>query len=833
MAMFSGATLVISPRSITSDPQLFVKYLNEKTVTVVTLPPVYLSTLNKDALKTVKTIITAGEPAVVGDALYYSRHKQYINAYGPSEASVCVSFHRVDPNRAYQGAIPIGKPISNTQIFILDESLQPVPIGVAGQICVSGDGLGRGYLNRPDLSEEKFISNPFYPEKRMYKTGDIGKWLPDGNIEFIGRKDDQVKIRGYRIELGEIENAIRKYPDIAEILVIAKKGIGSEKELSAYFTAEGNISNWSAQNLRTFLAKQLPEYMIPAHFVRLEKFPVTPNGKIDRKALPEPKDAELDTGTVYVPPTGELEVILAEIWEAVLGKKAGISDNYFALGGDSIKAIQIVSRLRQKNLNLEVIDIFRYPTIAQLAEKITALSRIIDQRPVSGQVPLTAIQEWFFKTFEGNYSYYNQAVMLRSRERLNEDALTAALRAIQTHHDALRMRYRISEDRIVQENVLPDEYPFEFESVNLKSPEEMNAYASEVHRRMDLAKGPLMKAVLFHPNDDRLLVIIHHLVVDTVSWRILIEDIETGYRQALSGQAVRLPEKTDSFKHWAEKIRWYADSEKLHEEKTYWLAAQSDSCPKLPQDFKASGNLIKDSRIITRQLSLPDTQELLGSAADTTTINDILLTALARTLKHWHGSDKTRIIMEGHGREVLFEDVNVGRTVGWFTSIYPLTLELPENSDIGEQIRHIRELLKKIPSNGIGYAILKYVKHALPDISLPQISFNYLGQFQDASEKTLFRISDESTGDAVGPTIKRFHDIDISGAVVHGQIELSLTFNTGQYKTQTMEMLLDNYVVQLKEVVSHCKSKTGGENTSSELTYQGLSSDDLDKIFDN
>jgi amino acid adenylation domain-containing protein/non-ribosomal peptide synthase protein (TIGR01720 family) len=844
MALFSGATIVIANRERAADPESFTEYLNEKGVTVVTLPPVYLSTLNRDALRTVKTIITAGEPAVVSDALYYSRHKQYINAYGPSEASVCVSFHRVDPNRTYQGGIPIGKPISNTQIFILDESLQPVPIGVPGEICVSGDGLGRGYLNRPDLTDEKFISNPFYPEKRMYKTGDIGKWLPDGNIEFIGRKDDQVKIRGYRIELGEIESALKRHTDIAETLVIAKKGSGTDKELAAYFTTESNFNDWSAQNLRIFLAKQLPEYMIPAHFVRLEKFPVTPNGKIDRKALPEPEAAGLEAGTAYVSPSGEMETILAEIWESVLGKKAGMSDNYFALGGDSIKAIQIVSRLRQKNLNLEVIDIFRYPTIAQLSEKITVLSRIIDQRPVSGHVPLTAIQEWFFKTFEGDYNHFNQAVILRSGERLNEDALIAALRAIQTHHDALRMRYRISEDRIVQENVLPDEYPFEFESVNPKSPEEMNSYASEVHRRMDLGKGPLMKAVLFRLNDgDRLLVVIHHLIVDMVSWRILIEDIKTAYRQALSGQSVKLPEKTDSFKQWAEKIKSYSDSEKLQEEKAYWLAAQSDSCPKLPQDFKASDNQIKDSSIIIRRLSPQDTQELLGSVGDTMTINDILLVALARALKvsplergrgvSWHGVNKIRIMMEGHGREALFEDLNISRTVGWFTSIYPITLELPDTSDIGEQIRHIRELLKKIPSNGIGYAILKYVKHALPDVSPPQISFNYLGQFDDASEKSLFRISDESTGDAVGPTTKRFHDIEIRGMVVQGQLELSLTFNTGQYKAQTMETLLDNYVFELKEVVSHCTSKTGGEIIPSDLTYQGLSSDDLDKIFDN
>jgi len=341
-----------------------------------------------------------------------------------------------------------------------------------------------------------------------------------------------------------------------------------------------------------------------------------------------------------------------------------------------------------------------------------------------------------------------------------------------------------------------------------------------------------MKAVLCHLNDgDRLLVVIHHLVVDTVSWRILIEDIETGYRQALSGQPVRLPEKSDSFKRWAEKILWYADSEKLQEEKAYWLAAQSDSCPKLPQDFKASGNLIKDSRIISRRLSPQDTQELLGGVHHvySTNINDILLTALARTLKQWHGSDKIRIMMEqwhgsdkirimmeGHGREALFDDVNVGRTVGWFTSIYPITLELPKTSDIGEQIRHIRELLKKIPSNGIGYAILKYLKYALPDVSSPQISFNYLGQF-DGAEKGLFQISDESAGDPVSPMAERFHDIDISGAVVHGQLELSLTFNTGQYKAQTMETLLDNYVVQLKEVVSHCTSFAVGANNYSPL----------------
>ncbi|MBF0101539.1 MAG: amino acid adenylation domain-containing protein [Desulfobacterales bacterium] len=848
MALFAGATLVISGRNRSDNPESFNDYLMQKRVTTVTLPPVFLNTLNKNLSGTVKNIITAGEPAIVADALFYSQTRQYINAYGPTEASVCVAFHRVDPHRAYRSGIPIGKPLSNTQLFILDETLQPVPIGIAGEICVSGVGLARGYLNRDELTQQKFIPHPFYHGEKLYKTGDIGKWLTDGTIEFLGRKDDQVKIRGYRIELEEIEHALKQNPDISDTLVIDKKRSDTEKELIAYFTTHSKLSfSLNSQHLRSMLGHKLPEYMIPAHFIHLEKFPLTPHGKIDRNALPNPNEAGLSTGTLYIAPHTDKQVMLTEIWESVLGRKIGIHDNYFASGGDSIKAIQIVSRLREKNYKIDVIDLFRYPTIDQLTDKLILSERITDQRDVFGEVPLTAIQSWFFKTFTGNYQHFNQAVLLSAHEELSQEALYSVFQAIQTHHDALRMAYHIQDHRIIQNNLESTDYPIKFERITVKNTDEMLSYASTVQQSINLINGPLMKAVLFHVEEthtekDRLLIVIHHLVVDTVSWRILIEDIATAYQQVQSGQPIQLPSKTDSFKSWAEAVHACANSEALLGETEFWMSMQSDSVPKLRQDRKSEHNLVQNSQSLDITLSEKETDTLLTKVhyAYTTTMNDILLTALSRAIYQWQGIHKIQVMLEGHGRESLspyiktqaaMDDIDISRTVGWFTSIYPVIIELSVASDIGYQIKYVKELLRKIPSHGMGYGILNYIANRIPPSSVPQISFNYLGQFDTESYSHLFQPAHESVGNSVSPMAERFHDIDISGSVIQGKMELSITFNPEQFNPETMQHFLEMYTWNLQAIANHCASKQTTEITPSDLTFKGLSLEELEAVY--
>ncbi|MBF0551246.1 MAG: amino acid adenylation domain-containing protein [Deltaproteobacteria bacterium] len=371
MALFAGAALVLISKDTISRPDLFLDYLEKHQISVITFPPIYLASLEGNELGPVKTIITAGEPAIVGDALYYSRTKQYFNAYGPTEMSVCVSFHQVDPDRLYDNRIPIGRPIANTSVFILDESLNLAPQGIPGEICVSGHGLARGYLNQPETTAQKFIDHPFRPGEKLYRSGDLGRWLPDGHLEFLGRKDDQVKIRGFRIELAEIEHTLMQHPDVEAAVVLARSLQGTAAELVAYLACR---SEFHVDEMRAYLARFLPDYMVPAYFIHLERIPLTTNGKVDKLSLPDPA-AVYSRQHQYVPAGNELEAKLVSIWEEVLGRpKIGIHDNFFDLGGHSIKAIRLVSRIKKDlDVQVELNAVFQALTIHNLARQISNL----------------------------------------------------------------------------------------------------------------------------------------------------------------------------------------------------------------------------------------------------------------------------------------------------------------------------------------------------------------------------------------------------------------------------------------------------------------------------
>ncbi len=351
MSLYSGATLCIPTEETIKDKDQFVTFIKETKSTVVTFPPSYLGLLSEDDISGLRCIITAGESANPSKAIaVVASGIDYYNAYGPTECAVCVSIHKVTKNDSDKSIIPIGKPISNLQVYILDEALQPLPIGVSGKLYVSGVGVSRGYLNNSELTKEKFIPNPFIEGEKMYDTGDLCCWLADGNIEFLGRKDQQIKIRGYRIELGEIENTISLYSEDLKQVVVEVKESNQEKVLVAYFTSTADINK---SDLRSFLQEKLPEYMIPGFYVALEKLPITPNGKIDRKNLPNTTDNDI-IRREYVAPRNEIEEKLIGIWQEVLGiEKIGITDNFFELGGHSLKITKMLYKINE-NFGIEL-----------------------------------------------------------------------------------------------------------------------------------------------------------------------------------------------------------------------------------------------------------------------------------------------------------------------------------------------------------------------------------------------------------------------------------------------------------------------------------------------
>ncbi|MFH0728006.1 MAG: amino acid adenylation domain-containing protein [Pseudomonadota bacterium] len=386
MALFAGAAVVVVRKETIDDPLLFLQYLEEKGVTHVTLPPVYLNALDKERLKTVTTIITAGEAPNTEDAVFWSRHKRYFNAYGPTEISVCATIERVTPDGDYRRGIPIGKPIVNTSMYVLDASLHPVPIGIPGEICISGAGLAKGYHNRPELTAEKFVPHPFREGERVYRTGDSGRWLPDGRLEWLGRNDDQVKIRGYRIELGEIKNALLRHAAVKEAIVMAA---GGEEELAAYFTAGERVES---ADLEAHLHGFLPQYMVPRYLIQLDHFPMTANGKVDRKALSDPRLFQSIPADALATPRSELEKWMLALWREVLGSPAiGIHDNFFDSGGNSLRSLQLISRILTGPAGFHfgkvpVKLLFLNPTVAGLSAAIEK------QKPVGGGPPPPAIE---------------------------------------------------------------------------------------------------------------------------------------------------------------------------------------------------------------------------------------------------------------------------------------------------------------------------------------------------------------------------------------------------------------------------------------------------------
>ncbi len=858
-ALLYGGQVVIPLREEIQDTAKFLENVKKHQVTVLNQTPPAFNNFIRQAVadeekgldRHLKYVIFGGdklEPSYLKPWIekYPLSQIELINMYGITETTVHVTFYPVEEEDVLSPRVvsPIGYPIPETTVYICDDHMNLLPVGVPGEMYVGGTGLGRGYLNQPELTSERFIHHPFQEGERLYKTGDLGRWLPDGTLEYLGRNDNQVQIRGFRVELGEVKARILDYFRIKEAIVLAKDLETNHQELVAYLVSDEEVS---VTELRLHLKHVLPDYMIPAYYVPLDHIPLTSNNKIDRAALPEPIEASLKLGTDYQPPRNEVEQQIANVWQSVLGqKRIGIHDNYFALGGDSIKAIQVVSRLYENNLKLEIRHLFKHQTIADLAQDVVVLERMSDQGVVAGPVPLTAVQSWFFEHHQQGRNHYNQSELLYARKGFDEKALRAVLAKIQEHHDALRMRYRIDGEMIIQENA-GLEIPLDFEVIDLRKVEggiiQMESHINEIQASLDLCSGPLMRVVLYQLADgDRLLMIMHHLVIDGVSWRILSDDIAQGYRQYTQGEVIRFSPKTDSFQYWSEQIQHYSNTEALLQEKPFWHRIEEAVVNNLPRDFdllsQPENECFAHVQTVTIALSEEETTALLtqSNQAFNTQINDLLLTALARTMTQWHGGPKTSIMLEGHGREPIL-NMNTSRTVGWFTSLYPVILELPELDHLGYQIKYIKELLRKIPNKGVGYGILKYItspenKTDLSFAHEPPVRFNYLGQF-DGELSDSFRLAEESVGDAISPEIPFTCDLDINSIVVRNQLELSISYNRHYYESETIEQIGENFKQQLQAIIHHCTQTKDTGLTPSDIDYDGLSIEELDGILDN
>jgi amino acid adenylation domain-containing protein/non-ribosomal peptide synthase protein (TIGR01720 family) len=841
-ALLNGATVYMPLKEQMLDFQVLAKLIEDNGITMFYLTTALFNSLVDAAFPTfsqLRYILFGGERVSLPHVRKFRANYpsvQLVHVYGPTENTTFSTFYHVGDLPDTVPTVPIGGAIANTQCYILNQSdpaLPLPPLGVVGEIYVAGDGLARGYLNHAELTAEKFVDNPYAPGTKMYKTGDLGRWLPDGSIEFTGRKDDQVKVRGFRIELGEIETVLQQHPSVEAAVVVARPNPGGEKEIVAYIVGKEPLN---ITDMRAYLGVTLPAYMIPAHFVEMEALPLGSTGKVDKKALPNPMEAVMNTGAAYVAPRNENETVLIAVFEEVLKKnQISVLDDFFVLGGDSIKSIQIVSRLKQRGYTLSVQDVLMHPVVEDLASRMALAARLADQSTVEGMVPLLPVQRAFFESAYEHKHHFNQPIVLDSTISVSETHLRAALDKLMLHHDALRMVYRQTETDWVQENKGADMH-CSLEVMDYGSDEQYLANCERMQASIDLANGPLFKAALYRrPEGDRLQLVAHHLIVDGISWRIITEDLATLYQQSLAEQPLTLPAKTDSFKHWAEKLGGYAQSNALQEEAAYWEGVESAGMQTLPVENETASNTMADLTNLTIGLDEQATDKLLTQCfkAYRTEVNDILIAALALGIADTFGIDRVVLMMEGHGREPIGGDEDITRTVGWFTSVYPVSINMQYKDDVVRQVIEVKETLHRVPNKGLGYGVLRYLANK-PYQLHPQIAFNYLGDFGpgggSADGQQVFGLSGAYQGQFTNPGMQRPYVLELNAMVVAGKLTITIGFSQQQYKAETMRKLEGAYVKYLTDLITKLSAEESTTLTPVDFAYQGLSMDDLDKL---
>ncbi|MBR7214993.1 amino acid adenylation domain-containing protein [Pseudomonas sp. B2021] len=788
----------------------------------------------------VRMCITGGE-ALTGEHLHRIRAafmpQLVFNAYGPTE-TVVMPLASLAPEQLEEGAgsVPIGSIVGERVAYILDADLALVPQGASGELYIGGAGLAQGYHQRPGMTAERFVADPFAIEGgRLYRTGDLVRQRADGLVEYLGRIDHQVKIRGFRIELGEIETRLLEHEAVREAVVLALDA-PSGKQLVAYLVSDAEHAALR-DALKAHLKAQLPDYMVPAHLIVLQSMPLTANGKLDRRALPEP-DPEANR-QAYVAPRSELEHSLAAIWCAVLNvEQVGLDDNFFELGGDSILSIQVVSRARQAGIHFSPRDLFQHQTVQSLAAVATRSERVIaEQGLLTGPSGLTPIQHWFFDTDIPARQHWNQALVLKPLQLLDAHRLEQALLAVLEHHDALRLSFTPRGAQWHAEHLGVPEGGVLLQA-QVRDMQACTALFTDTQRSLDLAQGPLLRALLVDgpQGQQRLLIAIHHLVVDGVSWRVLLEDLQNVYRQLSEGQSVSLPAKTSALRDWAARLQAYAHSESLREELSLWQAQLAGPAVALPVQRPQGARRNSDAETVSVRLDAERTRQLLQQApsAYRTQVNDLLLTALARVLCRWSGQASALIQLEGHGRETLFDDIDLTRSVGWFTSAYPL--RLTPQAEQGDSIKAIKEQLRGVPHKGLGYGVLRYLaddlcKQSMAALPSAQITFNYLGQFdQSFGADALFHPLEESAGLAHDPDAPLPNELSIDSQVYGGELVLRWTFSRERHDQQVIRDLAEAYLAELHSLIAHCLQDDAGGLTPSDFPLAHLTQVQLDAL---
>jgi len=823
---FTGSSLYLLAPGEEKNPQKMIEVIDRAAITVMHFVPSMLNafldytlTLPLNSISGLRRVFTSGEalqPAQVDKFYRCCPTTDLVNLYGPTEATVDVSYFDCIKDCSYV-RIPIGKPIQNTSLYILDQFGHPQPLGIPGELHIGGVGLAWGYLNKPDLTASTFVPNPFKKGERLYKTGDLARWLSDGNIEFLGRIDHQVKIRGMRIELGEIEVTLLKMDSISQCVVIAKPIHSSGHQLIAYLILQKNQFITELE-IKEYLQTKLPLYMVPAEIIIVEEFPMTSSGKVNTKLLPAPKPKEIIkqqlnlSGDQY-----EIAQVLVAIWQELLGaKEIDWFDNFFELGGDSILAIQVLSKARLAGIDFTLQQLLQLQNIAALANVATRKeknNKQVNQETVVGLVPQTPIQRWFFEGILENPHHFNQALLMQLKKPLVFKHVEATLEALSFHHDILRAKFVKKEvwEQIFVDNPYSSLNIYDLSALNEQDQEtSLSTLKQKAQSHFDLEKGQLFSVAYFQMGEnkrDQMLLVMHHAITDGISWRILLEDFCTVYEQIEQNKSIQLPLKTVSVKSWADFLQKKTDQNEYQLE--YWLD-KSDSIPIFPIDFDKGLNRVEDSAKERVYLTEEETKEILHISQSfyKADIQDFLLAALAEALDEQFSIQKILVAMEGHGRDYLQGEMDLSRTIGWFTCLYPLVLNYHSGKTKKERIQAVHQQLHDIPNKGIDYGLGRYLGNdsrlasRLEDFS-PELCFNYLGQLdQSADHLSLFEPLLEDRGPVEEPKNLRRYLLEVNAYIISHQLHIELTYSVNHFSIATISQLTKLYKDKIKSFIS-------------------------------
>ncbi len=787
-ALYYGWTLHTVSDEVGSDPDRFSEYMRTHQVDALKIVPSHLAVLfeARDAAGVLpkRCLILGGEAAeasLLTRAVQLKPDCRIINHYGPTETTVGVLTHRVD--QLPTSPLPLGVPLSHSRVYVVDAEGRPSPRGGIGEIAVGGAGVARGYLGRAGLTAERFVPDPLgQPGSRLYRSGDKGRHVANGEVEFLGRFDDQVKIRGYRVEPREVAARLAELPRVRASYVIARPDARGQQRLLGYCVGD----ELSGAELRASLEATLPSYLVPSVIQVLDALPLTGNGKIDRAALPEPDERRL---VAWVPARNEREQILLDVFRRVLGRDdIGVSDDFFALGGESLLSLQVVARARQAGLTFSVKELFANPRVDRLA----AIARATASTPrvwseVEGEIPLTPIQARFFAKNAANLSHWNQSILLRVRGELDHAALDAALSVIIERHDALRLRFEPGEHGVCQRVAHgPSERVLECLDLRgeIDPKHRLEIEGNRLQKSLDISHGPLLKAGYFRLDEGqgRLLLVVHHLAVDGVSFGVLLEELEAAYDSLLHGAVLTTEPAALPWSAWASELERYACRPELIAERGYWTAALAGVDGRLPVSPHGDRS-VGASREVVQRWDTTVTRCMLegASRAFGMRIDEVLVAALAETIAEWTGQRGALIELEGHGRELVIDGFDPTRTVGWFTTRYPVWL--PATGSAPTVLENVKEALRSVPKKGLNWGLFAYSKDEAARVECerlpkPDVSFNYLGRLDALlREGGRFSLADEPAGESLAPESQWAHSLDLLGVVSGGELSLRWRFS--------------------------------------------------------